>query len=84
MPDTIDSERTQIAVSGPMSRTFAIHNPPPGNAEEIGDALESLPGGSRPWEAEDGTLSVEFDSRHQARAAQAYFSSLFPHADVIE
>jgi len=82
MPSTPDTDRMHIVISGAMSRTFAIHNPPPGNAEEIGDALESLPGGSRPWEAEDGTLSVEFDSRHQARAAQAYFSSLFPTAET--
>jgi hypothetical protein len=84
MPDTIDTERTQIVVSGKMNRLLAIHNPPQDVLREIGDALESLPGGSRPWEAEDGTLSYEFDSRHQAQAARAYFSSLFPHADVIE
>jgi hypothetical protein len=84
MPDTIDTDRTQIIVSGPMSRTFAIHNPPPESAHTIGDAIESLPGGGCPWEAGDGTLSYEFDSRHQAQAARAYFASLFPHADVIE
>jgi hypothetical protein len=84
MPSTPDTDRMQIVISGPMSRTFAIHNPPPGAAEKIGDAIESLPGGGRPWEAGDGTLSYEFDSRHQAQAARAYFASLFPHADVIE
>jgi hypothetical protein len=82
MPDTIDTDRTQIVISGTQSRTFAIHNPPPNATEKIGDALESLPGGSRPWEADDGTLSVTFNSRHQAQAARAYFSSLFPHAET--
>lgn len=82
MPDTTDTDRMQIVISGPMSRILAVHNPPRDVIDEIGDALKSLPGGDRPWEADDGTLSVEFDSRHQARAAEAYLSSLFPLAET--
>jgi len=58
-----------------MERGIAVYDPE--DAGAIGDTIERLTD-SRPWEAEDGTLSVECDSPREARAVAAFLREYHP------
>ena len=58
-----------------MERGVAVYEPE--DAHSIGDTIEMLTG-SRPWEADDGTLSIECDSAREARAVVAYLREYHP------
>lgn len=62
-----------------MLRGVAIYDPPNYDLrrlDEPGDVIERLTG-DRPWEAEDGTLSVELDSPQEAKAVAAYLRAYY-------
>lgn len=59
-----------------IEREVVIYDVLPGDREDIGDAIERITG-DRPWEAEDGTISVECPSSRRARALAAYIEALY-------